>query len=129
MRRFMPFLLALLICVVTLAVPALAAPGAQLPSDEELAMCLAWSVPLGIAISFLKRLPFGLGRLIASNPRTCQIVLSAVVALAPLLKGSGPTIAQIAICAGAYFAGSLATYKIGITPVSNFLGIAPPETA
>jgi hypothetical protein len=92
--------------------------------SEGAGVCLKWGAVLAIGISLLKRMPFGIGRWIAKHPALIATFLSTVAGLAPLIKGSGATIAQLAVCIAAYFAGSQAMYQGVLKPASKFTGIA-----
>jgi hypothetical protein len=83
--------------------------------------CLAYGAIIGVVVGIFKKLPFGIGKWIGKNPKTVAAVLSTVVALAPLLKGSGASIAEIAACVAGYFAGSIAIHESLLKPVGRQL--------
>ncbi len=120
MRRYFTLLIVLL-CAVLFAVPLMAQDHPSAAAGAEL--CVAYGALIAIGVSILKRFPFGIGGWIASHPKVCATVLSGIAALAPLLKGSGLTIAQLAVCIGAYFAGSQGMYQGILKPVGQLTGI------
>src|SRR5690348_12310790 len=96
-RRFLNALAALVLFPALLLAQA-----APVDTGER---CLALGAIIGVAVAILKRLPFGVGRWIGKNPKLIATILSSVAALAPLIKGSGASIAEIAACVAAYVAG------------------------
>lgn len=119
MRRLCTFLIILLCCTL-FAVPLMAQdhPGATAGAE----LCIAYGALIAVGVSILKRFPFGIGKWIGTHPAVCAAFLSTVAAIAPLLKGSGMTIAQLAVCIGAYFAGSQGMYQGVLKPLGNLTG-------
>jgi hypothetical protein len=115
-------ILLVLLCTSFYAAPLLGQDGAHALGDSA-ALCLKWGAVLGIAISLLKRMPFGIGRWIGTHPMLLATFLSTVAGLAPLIKGSGATIAALAVCIGAHFAGSQAMYQGVLKPIGKVTGI------
>lgn len=94
-----------------------------------LGLCVVYGAVVAVAVSILKRFPFGIGKWIGTHPKVCAAVLSAVAALAPLLKGSGMTISELALCVAAYFSGSQGMYQGVMDPAADALGIEAPRWA
>ena len=112
LRRFLSALAALVLFPVLLV-----AQDGPLAATGE--VCVLYGAAIGIAVGVLKHLPFGIGKWIAKNPKTLAAVLSAVAALQPFLAGKNLSIAQLAACVAAYFAGSIASHEtvLKYTPI------------
>lgn len=114
-----------LVTVVSLVVTGtLRAQDGPTTSAAGTEFCIAYGALIAIGVSILKHFPFGLGKWIAAHPKVCATVLSSVAALAPLLKGSGMTISQLAVCLGAYFAGSQGMYQGVLKPIGDATGLS-----
>lgn len=119
MRRTLSLFVTVLLCFL-FAVPLMAQDHPSAAAGAEL--CVAYGALIAVGVSILKRFPFGIGKWIGTHPAACAAFLSTLAALAPFLKGSGLTIAQLAVCIGAYFAGSQGMYQGVLKPLGNLTG-------
>ena len=131
MRRLAVVLCSILLVFLlsSFAAVPLTAQDALAVAAEGGGVCLKWGAVLAVAISVLKRLPFGIGKWIGTHPALIATFLSTVAGLAPLIKGSGATIAQLAVCIAAYFAGSQGMYQGVLKPLAKFTGLPEPYTS
>lgn len=118
MRRLVAFLAVLLLC--TLCAIPLMAQGEPITAVGAVDTCLKFGVLIGLAVGLLKRLPFGIGKWIAANPRTLATFLATIAPIAALIHGGGASVAAIAQCVATQLFASIGTHELALkyTPLS-----------
>lgn len=121
MRRL--FALCFVILLALLVTAPLSAQGSA-GVTAGLDLCIAYGAAIAIAVSILKRIPFGVGKWIGTHPKVCATFLSTLAALAPMLGHGGVNVAALAVCIAAQFAGTQGMYQGILKPAGDALGLA-----
>lgn len=123
-RLYLLFCLTFVALIVTTPLMAQDTPSAAAAGE----LCLKYGALIAVGVAVLKRMPFGIGKWIGLHPKVCATVLGTVAALAPMLKGSGLSIAALATCIAATLAGSIGTHEVLLKPAERAL-FTPPSWA
>lgn len=86
---------------------------------EQAELCIKWAPVIALALTFIKRLPFG--GFIAKNAKLVAAFLGVATALIPMLHGTGLSIAQIALCVVGAAAAPVGVHQLAIKPITDRL--------